>query len=240
MTRDDVLERDSVLDERAFYLQAAFRALLDATARPGELCELPEPPAAAAEDAAEAGLLPATVTVCDVLLDAATSVAVAGEGGADARRVLSRRSHVRPADESAAAYVVVPLGVRGEEAAAVVGSLTSGTLLDPHLGATCVVECATLVGRDRSGARTGSASGAAPARRWRLSGPGIAQGELALVECDRSDVVSARQGRSDEFPCGIDLVLVDGAGHVLAVPRTTSVERDATALPGEGVGSWAM
>lgn len=225
MTREDVFERDALVDRRAFYLQAAFRALLDAMARPGEATELPRGDAALADDAEEAGLLAATVTVVDVLLDAATTFAVAGEGG-DAARVVSRRTHALAAPVEAAPYVLLPASVGGEEAGEVVRALTPGTLLDPQLGATCVVECSSLVGTDRDGRRIGSAAGAGVASTWRLSGPGIK--ESAHVACDRADVLRARVERGDEFPCGIDLALVDRAGHVVAIPRTTSIEEVTT------------
>lgn len=224
MTRDDVFERDALIDRRAFYLQAAFRALLDATARPGEVAELPRADEACAADAAEAGLLAPTVTVADVLLDAATSVAVAGQD-TEAARVISRRTHALGAPVETAPYVLLPCSVRGDEASAAVASLTPGNLLDPQLGATCVVECSALVGAGPDGSRVGSSSGEAAASAWRLTGPGIK--DAALVECDRADVLLARIGRADEFPCGIDLVLVDRAGHVVAIPRTTRIEEVA-------------
>ena len=232
--RDDVFERDAVLDARAFQLQRAFRALLDAMARPGEVCELPSPTPTASDDAAAAGLFPSTVTVADVLLDAATTLACAGGDAAreTAGRTLSRRTHVLGATPEAAAYAVVPLDVDGGEAGAFVTALSPGNLLDPQLGATCVVECGVLLGRDGSGARTGSASGSRAARACSLEGPGIAG--TARLECDRVDVLSARDERRDEFPCGIDLVLVDRAGHVVCLPRTTRIVWE------EEVPSWDM
>ncbi|MBM6815963.1 phosphonate C-P lyase system protein PhnH [Olsenella uli] len=227
MTRDDVFERDSVLDRRAFALQAAFRALLDATARPGEAVELPRADGPCAADAAEAGLYPSTVEVADVLLDAATTFAVAGCAGEGAlpARVTSRRTHALLAPLDEAPYVLLPEAVRADGAARAIAALTPGTLLDPHLGATCLVECSALVGTGRDRARVGSVSGDVPTSRWRLTGPGIK--ESAVVECDRADVLLARAGRADEFPCGIDLVLVSRAGHVVAIPRTTRIEEVA-------------
>ena len=221
MTQHDVLERDSVLDARAFYLQKAFRALLEAMSRPGELVELPEADDAARADACAAGLFPSTVVVADVLLDAATSVAVAGDAGAAAERVLTRRTHVLAADAASAPYAILPVSVDGAEAESFVAGLTPGNLLDPQLGATCIVECGTLLGCDAAGARTGSASGAQVPRAWELSGPGVK--DVSSFETDRADVLRARIERADEFPCGIDLVLVDRAGHLVAVPRSSAV-----------------
>lgn len=229
MTRDDVFERDAVLDRRAFVLQASFRALLDAMARPGEVSELPRADEQARADALAAGLFASTVTALDVLLDAATSLAVAGPDAARAERSLTRRTHALRAPLPEAPYAVLPLSVPAGQAAETVSSLSPGTLLDPHLGATCVVECGALLGTDARGGRVGSVSGDAPARGFRLRGPGIR--ESALLACDRPEALVARSARGDEFPCGIDLVLVDRVGHVAAIPRTTAIEE---------VGTWAM
>ncbi len=238
MTQNDVLERDSVLDARAFYLQRAFRALLEAMSRPGELVELPEADDAACADARAAGLFPSTVVVADVLLDAATSVSVAGEGGAAAERVLTRRTHVLAADAQAAPYAVLPASVSGAEAVSFVVGLTPGNLLDPQLGATCIVECGTLLGCDAAGSRTGSASGAQAARAWELAGPGVKG--TSSFETDRADVLRARIERADEFPCGIDLVLVDRAGHLVAVPRSSTVRAVEGNDDRKGGMSWDM
>lgn len=241
MTRTDMLQRDEVVDARAFYLQQAFRALLDAMARPGEVVELPKAPETARADAEAAGLFPATMTACDVLLDAATGVAVCGATADRAHRILSRRSHVRIADAAAAPYAVLPATAGPEAARAFVTALSPGTLADPHLGATCIVECGTLLGTDADGARTGSASGACPPSAWVLAGPGIAA--TAAFETDRSDALQARIDRADEFPCGIDLVLVDRAGHALAVPRSSDLRPAAGGADGaseKGAASWDM
>lgn len=249
-------ERDKSADQRAFRLQATFRVLLDAMARPGEVQRL----AGLADETApssRAGLMPATMLLADVLLDSATSLAVTGEEGVHAECLLARRLHVRARDWHSASYVVVPVGVRGDVAASCVRGLEAGTLEAPHLGATCIVECSTLLGRGKSGTVTGSSSGvflgeveeccepgavaaavtnAQTSTVWRISGPGV--DGAASIACDRNDVMQARLDRSDEFPCGIDVVLVDGAGHVVAIPRSSLVEC-VGALGDEGC-SWDM
>lgn len=235
----EVLERDAVADERAFYLQAAFRALLDAMARPGEVTSLPAAPASAQDAAARSGLTPETVILSDVLLDAATSFAVAGEDAEATARALARRTRASILPVEEAAFLIIGREVRGESAAEVVRAAQAGTLEEPHRGATLIVECGTLVGVDRNGAFTGSAAGSCQSVAWELSGPGV-DGEARMAS-DRSDVVAARNDRADEFPCGIDLVLVDGAGHVCCVPRSSACV--PTALEGmetEGARSWDM
>ena len=247
---DDVLERDAAADVRAFYLQAAFRALLDAMARPGELAELPEAPARVAAEATRMGVSAAALELVDVLLDAATSFAVAGPDAETLSRAVAGRTHALVKPVADAAFVLVGTGVRGEEAADAVRAASAGTLVAPHLGATVLVECGSLVGLDEHGARTGFASGLGELEEFELSGPGV-NGSSRLT-LDRGDVMRARVARGDEFPCGIDLVFVDGAGHVACVPRSSAVvvpgagatpaavTDDAAGTSNEGGASWAM
>ena len=54
-----------------------------------------------------------------------------------------------------------------------------------------------------------------------VTGPGVKDANRFAV--DRDSWVAARQERGDEFPCGIDIALVDPAGNVVAIPRTSAV-----------------
>ncbi len=219
--RNEVFHRDLSLDERAFELQATFRALLDCMSRPGEVAALC-PTAACVADAKRAGLFPATLMLADMLLDSGTTFALAEEGADAAARFLAVRTHAARAAVDAAAYVVLPDALRDEAAAGAVDALTPGTLEEPHRGATAIVECSALLGADAAGARVGSTSNAHDKSFWRLSGPGV--DGVSVFSCDRADVLHARAARRDEFPCGIDLIFVDGFGHVAAVPRSSSCE----------------
>jgi alpha-D-ribose 1-methylphosphonate 5-triphosphate synthase subunit PhnH len=222
--KNEVFERDEALDAQAFALQSTFRVLLDCMARPGEVGRLEATPTMTA-DAKRAGVLPATLMLADVLLDAGTTAHVAAPADPACARTIARRTHVALAAADTAAYAIVPEAVRGDDAAALVAALTPGTLEDPHRGATCIVECATLLGLDAEGERIGSVSSVHDRSCWELSGPGIKT--TSRLELDRGEAVRAREERGDEFPCGIDLVFVDGAGHVAAVPRSTSVKEVA-------------
>lgn len=236
---DEIFARDAEADARAFYLQRAFRAVLDAMARPGEVTEIEPVAQGDPADAAAAGLTPAALVVGDVVLDAATTVAVAGPEGTHAASVIARRTHARPRALAEAAFCFVPEDVRGSAAAEAICVLNPGTLIDPQLGATAIVGCRTLMGLDRAGVRTGAVAGADEASTWELTGPGIK--DRALITLDRTDVMDARAARGDEFPCGIDCILVDGAGHLIALPRTTRARRvDGGSAIAEGGLAWAM
>ena len=53
-----------------------------------------------------------------------------------------------------------------------------------------------------------------------LRGPGVERENRFAV--DRVDWLHARAERGDEFPCGIEIVLVDPEGRVVAIPRSSS------------------
>ena len=53
-----------------------------------------------------------------------------------------------------------------------------------------------------------------------LRGPGVERENRFAV--DRVDWLRARAERGDEFPCGIEIVLVDPEGRVVAIPRSSS------------------
>lgn len=53
-----------------------------------------------------------------------------------------------------------------------------------------------------------------------LRGPGVERENRFAV--DRVDWLHARAQRGDEFPCGIEIVLVDPEGRVVAIPRSSS------------------
>lgn len=232
---DSAFPRERRADELAFRLQRGFRALLEAMSRPGELVSLDAPEPETAREAQRLGLYAQTLAICDVLLDGQTTLCVAGNRAAETGNGLSCRTHVQLADASEARFAIIAETATCQEAAALMSALCPGTLASPHLGATCLVECKTLYGADRDSSRSGSARGTAPARAWELSGPGIAS--AARIACDRAAVLEARLARDDEFPCGIDLVLIDSAGHLACIPRSARLE----ALGGcEEVLAWAM
>lgn len=217
--QDEVFDRDAALDERAFELQGTFRAVLDCMARPGEVCRLSITDAYEVE-AKRCGLFPATLMLADMLLDSGTTFCMATMGFEHAARQITSRTHVTPAALDVAACAIVPEAFRDEGAASAVAELTAGTLEQPHRGATVIVECSVLLGLDAQGMRVGSASHACAKSAWELMGPGI--DGTAHFSCDRGDVLCARAARMDEFPCGIDLIFVDGFGHIAAIPRSSA------------------
>ena len=91
-------------------------------------------------------------------------------------------------------------------AAAVMESADPGTEDEPEASTTVVV----LVTRE-------------PQTAVSLDGPGIRERVDTRLPLDHS-ALAAREERCSRFPCGVDTVLIDEAGRVLGLPRTTVVK----------------
>jgi alpha-D-ribose 1-methylphosphonate 5-triphosphate synthase subunit PhnH len=77
-----------------------------------------------------------------------------------------------------------------------------GTLTDPHKSATVIIQ-----------------NDGKPNCRLTLSGPGInGQIEVATTQIAK-DAVAIRDAQNYEYPQGIDLLFISGAGELLAIPR---------------------
>lgn len=179
--------------------QAAFRAVLDAMARPGLIVE-PPPPASVPE-----GLVPAMAAVLLALADHETPVWLDASASTDAARAWLRFHcgapiAATPADTRFAA-------VAGADAMPALDRFALGTDPYPDRSATVII-AVTALGQ---GGRT-----------VRLAGPGI-ETETALAVAGLPERFWTEWSANRAlFPCGIDVVLVEG-GRLAALPRTARV-----------------
>ncbi len=182
--------------------QAIFRVVLDACAWPGSVRQLPARATGAPGNPWAAGLL---IT----LLDHEVSLALAAIPDAQAfARFVQQRTNVTLAEPDVADFVVAPAAGLDPE---LLTRLKRGSLAYPDDGATLVL----LV--DRLDQTAGSAL------RMRLAGPGVPEG-LELTAGGLSDeIIAARNATVAGYPCGIDLLLVDGSGRLAALPRSTQI-----------------
>jgi len=205
--------------------QTAYRVLLDCMARPGTVGNLAEVRGCIEFDAPlDKGLLLMGLT----LLDGETSFAVPAEGVpepiaetlAGVQAFLARICSSRIEDPGRAAFLFLP----GGAAVQAIEKALRGTFIDPHLGATIIIELESL-GTGAVG--PGMAGSAEPGGSWILEGPGISATDV--LSCGPDDVrmlseaLRARERACSEFPLGVDLVLVDKAARVVCIPRTTTV-----------------
>jgi alpha-D-ribose 1-methylphosphonate 5-triphosphate synthase subunit PhnH len=194
--------------------QRAFRSILAALAlptRPRPLPELAEPPAALG-----AGLAAVALT----LLDEDSVVWLGGALGDDAETTawLAFHTGARRADDPAAADFVIT----APDALPPLESLALGTDEAPHLSATVML--------DVRGAADGTAR--FTALTFEAQGPGI-DGTAALAAPWAGDgFAAAWRNNNDQFPRGVDLLLVD-ADTVTGLPRTTRLTAAESAAAAE-------
>jgi len=185
-------------------LQKVFRKVLAATADPGSIADL----------SGEVELLDldlplnkGMLLVALALLDAETTFFVAAADSEASERTISQMTYAKTAGPAEADFVFA-FGTGGATKA--ISSAKAGSLVDPHLGATVVLEVESL-----------EAGGPLV-----LSGPGIESKARLRVGLDPG-WIAARAAKNVEFPLGVDLVLVDRRFRLAALPRTTLIREDA-------------
>ena len=177
--------------------QRAFRSVLGAFARPGTVQSIELAPGNPARPAALDAALEAATRL---FVDQAVTFCVADSDTDATTAYLTSETHARRAPLRDADFVVVPARADAQTAREAVAEACRGTLTSPEKGATVLM----------GGARLAVVA---------LQGPGVERENRFAV--DRADWLRARDARGDEFPCGIEIVLVDPDGRVVAVPRSS-------------------
>ena len=188
--------------DMVFDIQHAYRQVVHAFAYPGEIVSLKQE-----ADRLEAGLpcRAATGVLLYMLLDADTSFHAVEEE--QLRDSIARLTYCQSCSLETAAHVIVT-GKHRDRLCEIMQKVQTGTLEDPHLGATLLVECDSLQEGDE----------------LILRGPGIPHAHTIASPLN-SDWVEVRALVNEEFPLGFDMLLIDADANCMALPRTTQVER---------------
>jgi alpha-D-ribose 1-methylphosphonate 5-triphosphate synthase subunit PhnH len=177
---------------------------MDALARPGCLRQIPAFP-----DAQLAN--PYFESLTRSLLDQNCGFTVPtgdAKGGAELVARINRGTSAVYVEPEQAHFALITVDVARAEQIALIQRLTGGSALSPERGATILVECRRL------SVEGGSFS-------WQVTGPGVRASQYFASSEDAWFV--GRSLRYDEFPCGIDLILVDSQGSVIGLPRTARI-----------------
>ena len=175
--------------------QRVFRCLLQASAQPGKLFTLPP---------YDVGLLE---SVARTLLDHEVTFCTAGAEAQELQEHLETTTGARSAPAHEADFALIPAGPEG---GSVAGELKRGTLEQPELGATAIYAVEEL-------STTGTLN-------LRLTGPGISgERTLGVEGLATSEVEAIRESRA-AYPLGVDVYLLDGAGRMAGLPRSTNLE----------------
>jgi alpha-D-ribose 1-methylphosphonate 5-triphosphate synthase subunit PhnH len=180
---------------------AVFRAVLEASSRPGKVVVLP--------GGVAMSVPPAAVPVL-ALADLDISVATL-EPGDESAWASSIRS-VTGCRLSAAPDADMIVAIRpptGDE----VGSLRVGSTLAPERGARLFVLCPAITEGSTGGGTT-----------IRIQGPGASVGRTVTVAGIDADVFVALNAANRAFPAGVDTWLVTGDRRMIAIPRSSRID----------------
>jgi alpha-D-ribose 1-methylphosphonate 5-triphosphate synthase subunit PhnH len=178
--------------------QQTFRAVLEALARPGTTTTLPPGPL---------GTIASAVVPVLALADLGTGICVLendGDGTGDAVATATS-APLWPAELARLVAAIRP--ITDEE----VRSFSRGTALTPEEGALVSLAVADVDGGQR---------------RWRLTGPGIADEAMLAPRGLPGGFVAARTAAVSAYPAGIDVLLVTDDGRVVGLPRTTTITEE--------------
>jgi alpha-D-ribose 1-methylphosphonate 5-triphosphate synthase subunit PhnH len=191
-------------------VQQAYRRLVTATSFPGRIVDIG---AEAAKVDLDSDLPRPFLLLAIMLLDAEVGSFIASERADRHARLLSQLTYSRTAPAEGAAFLFLAQGAWAAAPAAI-DRASVGTLVDPHRGATIVLEV-----RDLGSPPVGSGN----THSLVLTGPGIETATTILVD-GPDGWVEARARKNAEFPLGIDFILVTAEGRMASLPRTTQLE----------------
>lgn len=205
--------------EETHLAQHAFRQVMNAFARPGTVGSI--------EGYARLGSAPVLPscfeTALRLFVDQAVTFCVVGADARAQAEWVTLQTHAHAAHAAEADFLLVPDAADAEARREALVAAKAGTLVEPERGATVIVACSAVSAVDVPGLA-----------RVEVKGPGV-DGQTAFY-VDRTDWARARAARGDEYPCGIEILLVDEDGNVAAIPRSTRV----SLAEEEGGAPWDM
>lgn len=201
-----------VLSGAALRSQAVFRVVLDSMARPGKVNSLPT----MESDGPYGGIL----AVLESLVDHEVTYWVSAALEEVIVPALETRTRGRKSSTWKADFVVAD----GDGAFQAIVSANAGTIEYPDKGATIVIMCQSL--------------SEGPVRLC-LEGPGVDGSRALSVASVPWDAFQALMERNQDFPLGLDTVLVSTDGAIACIPRSSRISQAVPTFPlreGKGRG----
>jgi len=180
--------------------QRIFRALVKASSYPGTIQELGD---IAKKMNLEIPLSRGALLLSLTLLDREVNFHTPQK---ELAQSLSRLTYSPSVEARNAEFIVIPQGCRSAE---LISSACRGTLINPHKGATIILEVDSLEERGH----------------WILRGPGIKTENRVNIK-GSDEWLKPRNESTREFPLGVDLYLVDHRAALMVLPRTTVIRRE--------------
>ncbi|HEO8419615.1 TPA: phosphonate C-P lyase system protein PhnH [Yersinia enterocolitica] len=189
-------------------LQAVYRKLVDALARPGQLADLTKEATVIREDGNKE--CPASILLIALtLFDQEVTFKVISEKEETITKLINQLTYAKSVEAEAADYILILQDAERGSLNKVMEKAKPGTLKNPHSSATIIVEVSRVSNEPD----------------LELKGPGIKTTEFVHVEL-KENWVESREMKNQEYPLGIDLLFVDQKDQLLSVPRTTQISEN--------------
>lgn len=180
--------------------QECFRNLLQALSYPGRIYRIEK------AKPYRGGLFPETMEMAMALVDGEVNLFIQGDYK-EAFEEISIRTNTKEAAIEEADYIIIPLK-ETENIGSCIRLGKRGSLINPHTNATYIIEVEELKEEGD----------------WIFRGPGIE--DYVSAEIPYSETwIDKRQEAVSSFPMGVDIFLIDRQQNLLALPRTTRIER---------------
>lgn len=142
-----------------------------------------------------------------MLLDQEVTFHIVGICHKEVSEQMARLTYSKTADIDSANFIFILKDATEAERNEAISRASIGTLVDPHLGATVILELPDIEGMNQ----------------YYFGGPGIEfEKEVKFSGFPEWDTI--RRDKNKEFPLGIDMIFIDQKGMLLALPRTTIVK----------------
>ena len=183
--------------------QAIFRTILYCMSRPGTIESIAD---IGHQSESQELCYDSTLLSAMTLLDAEVSFHVVGENAPLIEAFLSAYTLSTVAELHEADYLFVTKCTNREVIHDVFNQAKKGTLTNPQQSATIIMETEKLSNDPQ----------------LTLRGPGIATTEN--VQIVASELwIGKREGANQEYPLGVDMIIIDPQNNMMCLPRTTTI-----------------
>ena len=193
------------------HTQQIYRKLLDCMARPGKVNSI-EP--YLVQDDHESLFSKPLLSLAYTLVDREVSFHVISDLKEKAEQYIYWQTFSQAAELHEAHYVFIGKQLSDSEIQSVMNEVKAGTLEDPHLSATILIQVNTLTDSPGDG------------MKLKLTGPGIQGTREVYADGMSSGWITERKKINSEFPLGVDMILTTSSGEIMAIPRTTLIEKE--------------
>lgn len=193
------------------HTQQIYRKLLDCMARPGKVNSIE--PYLVQEDHESLFSKP-LLSLAYTLVDREVSFHVISDLKEKAEQYIYWQTFSQAAELHEAHYVFIGKQLSDSEIQSVMNEVKAGTLEDPHLSATILIQVNTLTDSPGDG------------MKLKLTGPGIQGTREVYADGMPSAWIAERKKINREFPLGVDMILTTSSGEIMAIPRTTLIEKE--------------